>query len=78
MMKKLLASLLAAMMLCAGLSQLAFADDNTPDDLPIQPPIEDGEGDDDGDDPSQPPKGDDGLPVIMPMDYIGDPAEDGN
>ena len=77
MMKKLLASLLAAMMLCAGLSQLAFADDNTPDDLPIQPPIEDGEGDDEGDDPSQPPKGDNGGNTINPL-CIDEPEGDGN
>lgn len=72
MMKKLLASLLAAMMLCAGLSQLAFADDNTPDDLPIQPPIEDG---DEGEDPTQPPKGDDEGDDVNPL-CVNDPDED--
>ena len=72
-MKKIFASLLAALMLCTGLSQFAFASE--PVDPDNQPPTEQtGEGPDEK--PSQPPKNDseDGKPV--PCDCIDDPAGD--
>ena len=50
-MKKLFASLLAALMLCAGLTQYAFAA-NIPDDQPNQPPVEDKNDDEQGKKPS--------------------------
>ena len=63
-MKKIFVSLLAALMLCTGLSQFAFAAE--PVDPDNQPPTEQtGEGPDEK--PSQPPKNDDeeGKPVPL-------------
>lgn len=74
-MKKIFASLLAALMLCTGLSQFAFATE--PVDPDNQPPTEQtGEGQDEK--PSQPPKndGEDGNPA--PCDCVDEPKEDGN
>lgn len=76
-MKKLFASLLAALMLCAGLTQYAFAA-NIPDDQPNQPPVEDKNDDEQDKKPSQPPKndGEEGKPV--PYDFVDGPKGDGN
>ena len=77
-MKKLFASLLAALMLCAGLTQYAFAAENIPDDQPNQPPVEENNDDEQGKKPSQPPKndGEEGKPV--PYDFVDGPKGDGN
>lgn len=72
-MKKLFVSLLAALMLCTGLSQFAFAAE--PVDPDNQPPTEQtGEGQDKK--PSQPPKndGEEGKPV--PCDCVNGPKGD--
>lgn len=74
-MKKLFASLLAALMLCTGLSQFAFAAE--PVDPDNQPPTEQtGEGQDEK--PSQPPKndGEEGKPI--PCDFVDGLAGDGD
>lgn len=74
-MKKIFASLLAALMLCTGLSQFAFATE--PVDPDNQPPTEQtGEGQDKK--PSQPPKNDgkEGKPV--PCDFVDGLAGDGD
>ena len=75
-MKKLFASLLAALMLCAGLTQYAFAA-NIPDDQPNQPPVEDKNDDEQGKKPSQPPKndGEEGNKPV-PIDCVDDPEGD--
>lgn len=76
-MKKLFASLLAALMLCAGLTQYAFAAENIPDDQPNQPPVEDNNDDEQGKKPSQPPKndGEEGNKPV-PIDCVDDPEGD--
>lgn len=71
-MKKLLISFFAVLSLCAGLSQLAFADEpNTP-----TPPQQTEE--EQGKQPSPPPKpdGEKGNPV--PCDFIDGPKPDNN
>lgn len=73
-MKKIFASLLAALMLCTGLSQFAFAAE--PVDPDNQPPTEQtGEGQDEK--PSQPPKNDSEDGFIL-LDYTDDPEIDGD
>lgn len=73
-MKKLFASLLAALMLCTGLNQFAFAAE--PVDPDNQPPTEQtGEGPDEK--PSQPPKNDSEDGFIL-LDYTDDPEIDGD
>lgn len=73
-MKKLFASLLAALMLCTGLNQFAFAAE--PVDPDNQPPTEQtGEGPDEK--PSQPPKND-GEDGFILLDYTDDPEIDGD
>lgn len=74
-MKKLFASLLAALMLCTGLSQFAFASE--PVDPDNQPPTEQtGEGQDKK--PSQFPKDDDEYNDPVPIDFVNGPEGDGN
>ena len=74
-MKKIFVSLLAALMLCTGLSQFALAAE--PVDPDNQPPTEQpGEGPDEK--PSQPPKNDGEEGKSVPCDCIDEPEEDGN
>lgn len=71
-MKKLLISLLAALSLCAGLNQLAFAaepDNQTP---PQQTEEEQGKQ------PSPPPKTDGKEGKPLPCDFIDEPKPDNN
>ncbi len=74
-MKKLFASLLAALMLCTGLSQFAFAAE--PTDPNKEPPTEQA-GEEQDKKPSPPPKndGEEGKPA--PYDYVNGPEGDCN
>lgn len=71
-MKKLLISLLAVLSLCAGLSQLAFADEPDTPTPPQQTEEEQGKQ------PSPPPKPDGEEDKPLPCDFIDGPKPDNN
>ncbi len=74
-MKKLFIPILAALILCTGLSQFAFAaEDIDPDKRPASEQI--GEGQDKK--PSQFPKDDDEYNDPVPIDFVNGPEGDGN
>lgn len=74
-MKKLFVSLLAALMLCTGLSQFAFAAEPVHPDN--QPPTEQ-TGEEQDEKPSQPPKNDGEEGKLVLCDCVDDPGKDGN
>mgnify|MGYP000164092108 FL=1 len=74
-MKKLFASLLAALMLCTGLSQFAFAAE--PTDPNNQSPTEQA-GEEQDKKPSPPPKNDSEEGKHAPYDYVNGPEGDCN